>query len=74
MKPKKFKVRVDVVYQYEYELESVHINNAEDIALRYLESHTVESFKKENKPFYSEILLNNIQPSDFYFKVKEPTP
>lgn len=59
---KKYMVRVDVVHQYEWEVESEHISNAEDIALRYLEVHDVESFKKENEPFYSELLLNNIQP------------
>jgi len=58
---KKFKVRVDVVYQYEYELESAHISNAEDIALTYLEEHDVKSFKKENEAFHSEIVFNNIQ-------------
>jgi len=68
---KKFRVRVDVVHQYEYAIESEHIKNAEDIALRYLEGETVESFKKENKPFYSELLLNNVQPSEFFFKVEE---
>ena len=58
---KKFKVRVDVVHQYEYELESEHINNAEDGVLRYLNWEDVEIFKKENKPFHSELILNNIQ-------------
>jgi len=58
---KKFIVRVDVVHQYEYEIESEHVNNAEDAALRYLEGEDVESFKKENKPFHSELILNNIQ-------------
>ena len=59
---KKYMVRVDVVHQYEWEIESEHIKNAEDVALRYLDGHSVESFKKENKPFYSELLLNNVQP------------
>ena len=68
---KKFKIRVDVVHQYEWEIESEHIKNAEDIALRYLEGESVESFKKENKPFYSELLLNNVQPSEFLFKIEE---
>jgi len=58
---KKFRVRVDVVHQYEYELESEHINNAEDGVLRYLNWEDVKHFKKENKPFHSELILNNIQ-------------
>lgn len=71
MKPKKFKIRVDVVHQYEWEVESAHNNNAYDIALRYLEGHTVESFKEDHEPFYSEVLLNNVQPSEFLFKIEE---